>query len=238
VSAARLLPYAATAPTTNMAVDAAILAAADRPTLRFYGWDPPAISLGRFQGRREDLAPLLDAGLPVVRRMTGGGAIVHWHELTYSVFLPLEHPAIAGLGTSDSYAALHGPIVRALAEIGVDASSRGSPPPPPGRSPLLCFDRTTSLDLVARGRKLVGSAQRRARGRLLQHGSIILAPNALQPATASLEEILGVAPQAATLAEHIARHFATLLGPLDPGDLTSAELRHIAGSSWRDVAPS
>lgn len=209
-----------------MAVDGAILAAADRPTLRFYGWDPPAISLGRFQGRRENLAPLLAAGLPVVRRMTGGGAIVHWHELTYSIFLPLEHPAIADLSPPESYAALHRPLVEALAEIGVDATSREDPSASPSHPPLLCFDRTTALDLVARGRKLVGSAQRRTRGRLLQHGSIILTPNPLQPGTASLEEILGTAPEPAALADRIARRFEAILGRLEPGDLSPAERAH------------
>ena len=223
--AARLLPFGMHDATWNMAVDEALLACATVPTLRLYGWRPPAISLGRFQGRREDIAPLLAAGLPVVRRITGGGAIVHWHEVTYSLVLPEDHPLIAGRQITESYAAIHAPVQVALLSLGVAASARPVMPQG-GPDPLLCFERTTALDLVAAGAKLVGSAQRRTRGRVLQHGSLILAPNPFQPATASLEALLGQRPEARVVAQALATAFEEALGGLIPGDLGPAEAEH------------
>jgi lipoate-protein ligase A len=215
-----LLPYAAADPAWNMAVDGALVHHATTPTLRLYGWDPPAVSLGRFQPGRAALEGLLNAGLPVVRRMTGGGAIVHWHELTYSVTLPDEHPLVR-CSTRESYAALHAPIKEALAALGVDASARQDPCDSP--DPVLCFHRVTALDLVVGELKLVGSAQRRTRGRVLQHGSIVLAANPLQPGTAALDAILGRAIPPEDLAEAIVRAFDGPLGGLEPGRLTAVE---------------
>jgi len=221
---ARLLEYAAADPAWNMAVDEALVRHATEPTLRLYGWDPPAISLGRFQKASDpELAALLGAGLPVVRRMTGGGAIVHWHELTYSLTLPDTHDLVA-CSTEESYAGIHAPIQRALAAVGVTSSSRTVEA---ARSdPALCFHRVTSLDLVVGGLKLVGSAQRRTDGRVLQHGSIVLASNRLQPGTAALDDLLPTSPSAAGLAEQLAAAFAIVLGGLRSAALTDTERAH------------
>ena len=225
---ARLIPYRELAPAANMAVDEAIMHLALRPTLRFYGWDPPGISLGRFQKPGKELRLLQRAGLPAVRRMTGGGAIVHWHELTYSLCLPLDHPLIADITARESYRVLHGPILLVLHELGIAAEARpgAEPDPPDGGRPFLCFDRATELDLVVAGKKLLGSAQRRARGRLLQHGSLILAPNRLQPGTAALSELQGGQPDPADLAHRLARSFEGMLGPLEAGELSVEEASH------------
>ncbi len=210
-----------------MAVDAALIRCAAVPTVRFYGWDPPAISVGRFQPGRVDLEPLRTSGLPLVSRMTGGGAIVHWHELTYSVTVPDDHHLVRGT-TAESYAAIHGPIRCALAELGVSAVARGEDSE--GPDPVLCFHRVTSLDLVAEGRKLVGSAQRRAHGRVLQHGSIILRGNELQPDTADVESLLGRPVGATELADRLAPAFGAVMGPMEVSALTEAE------SSWAEKA--
>ncbi|NRA97525.1 MAG: lipoate--protein ligase family protein [Planctomycetes bacterium] len=215
-----MLPYAAADPAWNMAVDGALVHHATMPTLRLYGWDPPAVSLGRFQPGRAALGGLLNAGLPVVRRITGGGAIVHWHELTYSVTLPDEHPLVR-CSTRESYAALHAPIKEALAALGVDASTRQESSE--GPDPVLCFHRVTALDLVVGELKLVGSAQRRTQGRVLQHGSIVLAANPLQPGTAALDAILGRTVPPEDLTEAIARAFDGPLGGLERGELTPVE---------------
>lgn len=203
-----------------MAVDEALVRHASTPTLRLYGWDPPAVSLGRFQPGRVELDGLLDAGLPVVRRMTGGGAIVHWHELTYSITLPEDHPLVR-CSTRESYARLHAPIRDALFAIGVEASARGAASE--GPDPLLCFHRVTALDLVVGGLKLVGSAQRRTHGRVLQHGSIVLSANPLQPGTAALDTVLGRSVPAEELAEAVAHAFEGPLGGLEAGGLTDDE---------------
>lgn len=218
----RLLPYACGAPEWNMAADEALLRLAREPTLRFYGWDPAAISLGRFQGRREDLSPLLGSGMPVVRRMTGGGAIVHASELTYSLTLPCHHPVLRGVARRASYSVLHAPIARTLERLGVPVSARPSGETG-SHTPLLCFLRATDLDLLAAGRKLLGSAQRRTGARLLQHGSLLIHRHPLQPGTAALSDHLDPSPGPAALAEHLARAFEDLLGPARPGALTREE---------------
>ncbi len=220
VAEGRLLPYAAAEPAWNMAVDRALVHNATTPTLRLYGWATAAVSLGRFQPGRADLEGLLASGLAVVKRMTGGGAIVHWHELTYSVTLPEDHPLVS-CPTRESYAALHAPIREALASIGVDTSTREGASP--ATDPVLCFHRVTTLDLVAGGRKLVGSAQRRTHGRVLQHGSIVLSVNPLQPGTAAIDDILGRPVPPEELAEAMTRAFDGPLGGLEVGELTDVE---------------
>jgi lipoate-protein ligase A len=221
----RLLTYAAAEPAWNMAVDEALLRLAPVPTLRFYGWNPPALSLGRFQEAPADAREWAAEGLRVVRRMTGGGAIVHWHELTYAVTLPLDHELLRGAGTRESYARLHEPIREALARLGVESGprpkddARDAKPDRGSRESFLCFHRTTTLDIVAAGRKLVGSAQRRTAGRLLQHGSIVLAENPWQQGTASLEAITGRRVDPAELARAIAEAFVARLGRVEAGTL-------------------
>lgn len=221
----RLIPFARRGPALNMALDEALLRVGVRPTLRLYGWDAPTASLGHFQpaALAEGFAR---AGLAVVRRSTGGGAIVHDCELTYSVLLPLDHPWIAGADTRRTYALLHDPIQTALAALGVHASARPAADDPTAREAaraILCFERPTSLDLVVGGRKLVGSAQRRLPGRLLQHGSILVGPHPAQPGTASIREILGRAVAIEDVAAAVGAAFVRHLGALQEADFTPAE---------------
>lgn len=160
----------------NMALDEALLddsARSGRSYWRFYQWQEPTLSLGYFQ-RYDELARRYRArGLPMVRRLTGGGAILHDRELTYSVVLPREH-ALAR-NRDELYDVVHRSLVQVLKQWRVQAqlfvAGHGGPPD----EPLLCFERRAPGDVLAGRHKLAGSAQRRRRGAVLQHGSVLLA---------------------------------------------------------------
>jgi len=179
----------------NMAVDDCLLAEAaggGRPTLRLYRWAPPTLSLGYFQSYADPARAAPDlAALPVVRRVTGGGAIVHADELTYSVALPIAYP-LAGRRPADLYTWMHDRIVEAVATLGGRTEPKGGDEPLSARGgPFLCFDCHAPFDLMAGPVKLAGSAQRRTRGALLQHGSVVLSrTHPVQP-SGSLSEVLG-----------------------------------------------
>ena len=170
----------------NMAVDEAILEAYDRaapwpaPTLRLYGWTPPALSIGKSQ-RSEgsyDERVLAADGIDLVRRPTGGDAVLHEFERTFAVVGRLGTPPFDG-GVLATYRTIAQALACGLAELGVAAEPieprRGARP----RPAAACFERTGAWELAVDGRKLVGSAQARRRAAVLQHGSI---PIRLEPA--------------------------------------------------------
>jgi lipoate-protein ligase A len=149
------------------------------PVLRFYAWSAPTISLGYFQELADVAAQAGDASdLPVVRRTTGGGAILHDLEITYSLTLPVDHPLIAGR-PNELYRIAHRAVIAAVGS-GARFFSDGveSCDAPSRRGPFFCFARRHGMDVVVdRGSgvaKLAGSAQRRTTTAILQHGSIIL----------------------------------------------------------------
>lgn len=193
---------------TNMAADECLAAEAERrgsPLMRFYSWSTTTISLGGFQ-KIEDARQLEEIrGIPVVRRPSGGGAIVHGSDLTYAAVVPKSHPW--GASPQILYDALHGAMVEVLAEHGIDAQRYPAPAPAaragvpetdslsastsaddarllPDASRFFCFDRRSAGDLVMVGptagtsSKVMGSAQRRLAGVVLQHGSLLLRGNA------------------------------------------------------------
>lgn len=179
----------------NMACDEALLQCVGRgassPALRFYGWSPPTISLGYFQSYAEFEALPPPAGeLAVVRRQTGGGAILHDLELTYALALPLDHPWIAASGSTALYQRVHAAFAQVLGDRGVSAEH--GPENAAGScargGPFFCFERHSRFDLLVNGRKLMGSAQRRTAGAVLQHGSLILRCRYAQQACASVAE--------------------------------------------------
>ncbi len=185
-----VLPYEVANGAANMALDEAMLEAAAREGsayLRFYGWSVPTLSLGYFQRMAEVRSDARWEGRPIVRRLTGGGAIWHHHELTYAIALPPHSPLVRP--NTALYRAVHGAIARVLADRGVPARRRGDMGTA-GRNgedrPLLCFTGRDPEDIVWEGHKLVGSAQRRRGGAVLQHGSILLARSPWVP------ELLGV----------------------------------------------
>lgn len=197
-------------PGWNMALDEALLASADpTPVLRFYTWEPAALSLGYFQ-RWSALAARAE-GQVVVRRFSGGGAIHHADELTFALAAPATHPLFRG-EVRASYERVHGLLVRALAHHGVHAGLRGSSTVSSDRAATgMCFHESTDLDLVWDGAKGVGSAQRRTGGRVLHHGSIKLGRTALEEGVAVLRTH---APEltAEGLARELAAVFAAGLG--------------------------
>lgn len=164
-----------------MAVDETLVASCRRrtrgPTLRVYGWNRPAISVGYFQhpDRIVDLDRCREAGIPVVKRTTGGRAVYHHHEVTYSVTAPVPHPAFPPT-IRGTYEAIARALEAALSNVGVPAQRRDSDPDRSrhGRGSPLCFDATSRNEIAIRGKKVIGSAQRRWPTAFLQHGSILL----------------------------------------------------------------
>jgi lipoate-protein ligase A len=163
---------------TNMAIDEAILhALADgvgRPTLRFYQWDPPCLSLGYNQHHAEvDETACARLGYTWVRRATGGRAILHTDELTYSVIAPLDEPRVAG-GIVESYRRLSGGLLAGLRALGADVFQAQEERVLNPAQSAVCFDTPSNYEITVDGKKIVGSAQVRRRGMVLQHGSLPL----------------------------------------------------------------
>ena len=167
----------------NLALDEAILeravAAPVDPTLRLYGWDPPTLSLGAKQpaAGSHDLDWLLDHGIGLVRRPTGGRAVLHEHERTYAVVARLDAAPFDG-GVIATYAAIAAALVCAVERLGLPARAGGGEPDPGPAGNPVCFARPGALEIEVDGRKVVGSAQLRRRGAFLQHGSILLRADA------------------------------------------------------------
>lgn len=164
----------------NMAVDEVLLnSAMERNvcSLRFYRWAVPTISLGYFQSASAGNSDPRLNGLPVVRRLSGGGAILHHHEWTYSCALP---QSLVPMNLREVYAAVHEAIIAVLAGFGLRCRLRGDNGIP-GNAPFLCFSRGDRCDIVLEGAKVGGSAQRRRRGCLLQHGSLLLRQSSYAP---------------------------------------------------------
>jgi len=250
----RLLPLAAAGAGHAMALDEALLDGAprrgsgddgsrhpdDSSTLRLYVFEPAALSLGYFQdlfetnAARARVAP----ATPVVRRFTGGGAIHHASELTFSIAAPLASGLYAG-AVAPSYERVHAAIARALSDFGVLAVPRGAAALASDRAGTgMCFHHSSSVDLVWPGpdgalAKGVGSAQRRRAGRVLHHGSIKLGRDPLEAGVATVRthcdrELLADVAQALSAA-----FTATLDVELVPGAVTAREHEHVAArSSW------
>ncbi len=160
----------------NMAVDEALLddaAQSGRAYWRFYQWQEPTVSLGYFQEYDEQARRYRERGLPMVRRLTGGGAILHDRELTYSVVLPREHSLARS--RDELYGVAHRSLAAVLSQWGLTAQLFVAGAARPAGEPFLCFERRAPGDVLAGRSKVTGSAQRRRRGAVLQHGSVLLA---------------------------------------------------------------
>ena len=228
---------------TNMAADECLAAEAERRgslVLRFYGWSDTTISLGGFQKIGDARQVEAIRGVPLVRRPSGGGAIVHGSDLTYAAAVPKSHPW--GASPQVFYDALHGAMVEVLAELGIRAwphpAGSSTAVSSPKRAPAVtadrplhdeaqffCFDRRASGDLVMAGpaegtsSKIMGSAQRRLASVVLQHGSLLLRRNttvgspACHPAVADLAVGIEV-PDEAVLSHAWGRRIARGLGAM------------------------
>lgn len=166
----------------NMAVDEAVADAVRSgsvlPTIRVYSWQPHAVSLGYAQKLHDeiDLEKCAMYGIDVVRRQTGGRTVLHGCELTYSMIAPEDHPA-TGSSAYETYRRVSEALQMALEVAGVPAELAEAPENTPEGSGGACFSYAARFELVVTGMKIAGSAQRRARGVVLQHGSILLGPD-------------------------------------------------------------
>jgi len=208
----------------NMAIDAVLLDSAlqrDVCTLRWYAWEEPTLSLGYFQSPDDPLIDERFSQLPVVRRLSGGGAILHDRELTYSCALPAEHPLARD--PSSLYASLHAAIVSTLQQHGIEVAPRGQ-----GDRGLdvnfLCFSRGDANDLVIGGHKILGSAQRRRRGAVLQHGALLLERSPVAPEYPGITDLTGVAVTPEIRAQLVARTAAVIGQQDESGILTDEEV--------------
>lgn len=251
----RVIIHAAADGPTNMAIDEAIAESVREghapPTLRFYAWQPACLSLGYAQPAADvDFERLRAQGWDAVRRLTGGRAILHVDELTYSVAAPAAEPRVAG-GVIESYRRLSAGLAAGLAALGaaVEADQAAEASAHRFKGPV-CFEVPSDYEITADGRKLIGSAQTRRNGGeiVLQHGALPLfgdlsricdalafdSEEARQVArervlarAITLEEALGQRVAFAGAADAITEGFAQALNlTLEPGELTEAERAH------------
>lgn len=255
----RLIRSPAAPGAANMAADEALLRACAAgeapPTLRFYAWDPPAVSLGYFQAvaRAVDRQACRELGIDVVRRPTGGRALLHHLEVTYCLVVPR---ALLPGSVVDSHRRISAGLARGLRRLGVEAvlapAARRVRPGIPGSA--ACFDAPGACEVTVAGRKLVGSAQLRQGDAVLEHGSILLSfvpelharvlgglpgdgsqrAEFLRRQVIALDEILGRRVEAAEVQRAVAEGLAEELGlDWEEGEMTPAE-RALADGLARD----
>ena len=181
---------------TNMAVDEALLrdATPESPVvLRIYRWEQPTLSLGYFQSWDDCRAVPGLSDLPWVRRKTGGGAIVHDQEITYSILIPETRNKTSKGHSGLLYRAIHGSAVENLQRLGWDAklseTCTCSTATNQKEEPFLCFSRRSPVDLIIGSDKVMGSAQRRTSAGLLQHGSLLIRHSPTTPGLIGLSEL-------------------------------------------------
>lgn len=211
-----------------MARDEALLQACPssevEPVVRLYAWSSPTISLGYFQSFADYENLSSPAGeLPVVRRTTGGGAILHDLEVTYSIVLPASHALVCGRPV-DLYRRVHRAIIQAVGHgarlVGEGGAACGESS---HRGPFFCFDRRHAQDVCveetddpSRLAKIAGSAQRRTQTAILQHGSIMLASRFDQQGCATwsrLDDSIDLAGAVARLVPALERQLGWTLCP-------------------------
>jgi lipoate-protein ligase A len=243
----------------NMGVDEALLDSyADEdppgsPTLRLYGWDPPTLSLGSRQPAEgaHDPRYLRSEGIALVRRPTGGRAVLHEYERTYAV-AGSSRKGFFPAGVTDTYRCIAEALLAGLRGLGVPAvmeGERSEHSAPAGPAP--CFDRPSDYEITVSNLKLVGSAQVRRGGAFVQHGSILIravperlarAAGAVSPVEGltDLQTVLGWAPELAALDAAIVRGFEeTFACRLSRGGLTALEtIRATRLRAWKYYSAS
>ncbi|MCT9854382.1 biotin/lipoate A/B protein ligase family protein [Priestia megaterium] len=171
-------------PYYNMALDEALLEWHSKgeipPTIRFYGWNPPTLSIGYFQKAKKEINfdKVKELGLGFVRRPTGGRGVLHDEELTYSVIVSEEYPNMPKTVT-EAYRVISEGLLEGFRSLGLEAYfaiPRSEEEKNSLKNPRssVCFDAPSWYELVVEGRKIAGSAQTRQKGVILQHGSILL----------------------------------------------------------------
>lgn len=216
----------------NMAVDEVLLeaAAADGScTLRIYGWEAATVSLGYFQSADDPSLESRFPQLPKVRRLSGGGAILHHHEVTYSITIAEGHPLAASPGVL--YEEVHRRVIALLGQLGVAVHLRGEALRFEAE-PFLCFSRGDARDIVLGSHKIMGSAQRRRRGAVLQHGALLLARSEFAPEFPGLTELTGLRLSRREIAHALHRDLLGLL----PGVAIETGLTAVERSRAEELA--
>jgi len=252
----RLLHTAPANGAWNMAVDESILEHIQRgeamPTLRLYSWNPPCLSLGHAQPFADvDMERVKSYGWEVVRRLTGGRAILHTDELTYSVTGSADEPVLAG-GILESYNRLAQALMFAVRELGlpVEMKEHESVGHASSVTNPVCFEVPSTYEITVNGKKLIGSAQARKKEGVLQHGSLPLtgdltricqalvfkdeaarevASQRLLDRATTVESVIGVEKDWETAAQAFARGFESQLGiKFESGVLSPSEEKRAA----------
>jgi lipoate-protein ligase A len=215
----------------NMAVDEVLLDASSATgiaALRFYRWSEPTLSLGYFQNYADRESHAASRECPAVRRASGGGAILHDQEITYSLTVPADRRT--GKTASGLYDSVHGALIAALALWKVravrccDAPARAAV-----EQPFLCFQRRAQGDVLLDGVKICGSAQRRRGGAILQHGSLLLRAAKAAPELPGLADVSGASfDEAELLAGWLAVLAERMNLALTPAPLSADELGRAA----------
>ena len=176
-----------------------------------------------------------------MRRPSGGGAIWHHHEVTYAVVVPASHPLARP--STNLYCAVHAAIVEALRDLGVRAFLRGDPVDSPNCErieSLLCFTNTNPQDIVTNGVKIVGSAQRRRGGAVLQQGSVLLAQSCAAPELLGVCDVADLASEPRDWSNRLLKWIPDALGvvPAEVGvsDVVRVRAMELERTRYRDSA--
>jgi len=215
----------------NMAVDEALAASVAEggiAVLRFYTWSEATLSLGYFQRVADRQLHPPSRTCALTRRLSGGGAILHHLELTYSICLPPTHRLARH--REQLYQAVHTSFVETLSGFNVSAGLYSLPqtdkPSKVGARPFLCFERRAEGDVMIDKYKVAGSAQRRPRNVVLQHGSVLLSRSEFAPELPGIRELAGMSVRSDELsAAWLARLAERLRLNLQPGQLTEGDHR-------------
>jgi lipoate-protein ligase A len=221
----RLLPFVRAEAAWNMAADEVMLQAAANglASLRFYAWEGASVSLGYFQESTPVQTHPRLASLPLVRRASGGSALVHHHEITYALALPAQ--AHWGTRRENWLQNLHLLVSEVLVKFGVHATSCQVEE---RLGPILCFLHQTPQDLLIGDSKILGSAQRKQRDGLLQHGGILLAQSPYTPELPGILETTGITIDPVHLQEALILEFSQRFRcEIEPGDWSGEERRNI-----------
>lgn len=210
-----------------MAADETLVQSAARgvASLRFYGWSEPTVSLGYFQPSAVRLLDSVLISLAWVRRPSGGATLVHHHELTYCLAMP---PGPPWQGGESWMPRMHRVIARALGDLGRAGSLESVQVATTRHDNALCFHQFTPGDLLSAGKKVVGSAQRKYRQALMQHGSILLCQSDFTPSLPGIRELTGITLTATQIALATADAFRRETGwRLEAEPWTDAERANI-----------
>ena len=226
VQGLRVIDHPALPGSRNMAIDQALLESTNRsqvPVLRFYRWRPATLSLGYFQSHTEREQHVASQGCDWVRRASGGGAIMHDRELTYSLCIAKPRNRISRFHL-DMVQRVHAVVIRLLLEKNASAHFHGKADPAATPSPFLCFQRRTEWDIELGQEKVCGSAQRSLPAALLQHGSLILERSPFAPELPGINDLIDEPLSELDLLNRLTLGIAKELEMrVEPGQLSSEE---------------